>query len=164
MEESARRRRNKDRLAELFPTFRTRIRGLIQELEGNGFRPRIQQAWRSPAEQRIAFETGHSKLLFGFHNVTGGDQAPEALAVDLLDDDNPLNPRREYLLRLAAAAGKRTMTTGLRWGLPSNLREAIDAAIAGEDWRAAIKIGWDPCHVEPTDVTVAQARAGKRPA
>lgn len=164
MQESARLQRNKDRLAELYPTFRNRIRQVIQELEKDGFRPRIQQAWRSREEQRIAFESGHSKLLFGFHNVTGDNETPEALAVDLLDDDNPLNPRREYLLRLAAAAGKRTATTGLRWGLPENLRNAIDAAIAAMDWRAAIKVGWDPCHVEPTDLTVVQAREGKRPA
>src|SRR5262245_53691019 len=109
MEELARLQRNKDRLAELFPTFRNRIRRVIQGMEGNGFRPRIQQAWRSEEEQRLAFESGHSKLLFGFHNVTGRQGGPESLAVDLLDDDNPLNPRREYLLRLAAAAGKRRM-------------------------------------------------------
>jgi hypothetical protein len=164
MVESARKQRNLDRMAELFPTFRARLRGLIQELEGEGWRPRIQQAWRSPEEQRRAFESGHSKLRFGYHNVTGDGGRPEALAVDLLDDDNPLNPRREYLLRLAAAAERRRMTTGVRWGLPQVLRNAIDQAIAAGDWRAPVKIGWDPCHVEPTDVTVTAARNGKRPA
>lgn len=163
MDESARKQRNRDRLAELFPAFRRRIRGLIRELEGQGFRPRIQQAWRSPEEQRQAFETGHSKLLFGYHNVTGDGGRPEALAVDLLDDDNPLNPRREYLLRLAALAGKRRLTTGVRWGLPQSLRDAIDQAIVAADWRAPVKVGWDPCHVEPTDVSVADARNGGRP-
>lgn len=163
MQESARKRRNQDRLAELFPTFRGRVRALIQELEKQGLRPRIQQAWRSPEEQRAAFESGHSKLLFGYHNVTGPEGAPEALAVDLLDDDHPLNPPRDYLLRLAAAAETRRLRTGVRWGLPQSLRDAIDQAIAAADWRAPVKLGWDPCHVEPTDVTVTQARRGARP-
>ena len=164
MKEADRKKRNDDRLGELFPTFRARLKTVIGALEANGIRPRIQDAWRSPADQKIAFDSGHSKLLFGFHNVTAANGTPEALAVDLLDDDSPLSPGKAYLLQLAAAAEKAGLVTGICWGVPGKLVAAIDRAIADKDWNADVKIGWDPTHVQPTDVTVAQARAGKRPA
>ena len=44
---------------------------LREELEAEGWRPRIQDGWRSIAAQELAFNSGHSKLKFGFHNVTG---------------------------------------------------------------------------------------------
>jgi hypothetical protein len=163
MNETARQERNSQRLGELYPAFRNRVRRLIADLETQGLRPRIQDAWRSPEDQLEAFNSGHSKLKYGFHNVTSEDGRKEALAVDLLDDNNPLNPPRSYLLRLAAAAEARELTTGIRWGLPSHLAAAIDAAIHAEDWQAPVKVGWDPAHVETTAITVADARAGERP-
>ena len=163
MTEAARRARNQQRQTELFPTFALRMSAVIASLEADGLRPRIQDAWRSPEDQRKAFEAGHSKLLFGFHNVTGANGQPESLAVDLLDDNNPTTPGRSYLLRLAAAAEEHGLMTGIRWGLPTALRLAIDTAIAARDWSALVKVGWDPTHVEPAGITVAQARAGARP-
>ena len=163
MKEADRNQRNTERLATLFPTFARRIARVIKSLESEGIRPRIQDAWRSPEDQRKAFDTGHSKLLFGFHNVTGPDGRPESLAVDLLDDDAPLNVGKAYVLKLAAAAQAEGLITGVRWGVPTKLRAAIDTAIANADWDANVKIGWDPLHVEPTDITVAEARSGKRP-
>jgi hypothetical protein len=112
MKEADRQKRNKDRLAELHPTFRARVRKVIASLESSGLRPRIQDAWRSPEDQKKAFESGHSKLLFGFHNVTAKNGKPEALAVDLLDDDAPLSPSKRYLLQLAAAAQRAGLVTG----------------------------------------------------
>ncbi len=163
MNESDRKKRNAERLAQVYPTFRVKLERLIGVLEGDGLRPRIQDAWRSVSDQKIAFETGHSKLLFGFHNVTADDGTPESLAVDLLDDNSPVDPGRSYLLQLAAAAGLLGLETGIRWGLPVKLAGAIDKAIQDEDWSADIKVGWDPTHVQPTDITVAEARSGRRP-
>jgi hypothetical protein len=136
---------------------------VITELEGKGLRPRIQDAWRSPGDQLKAFNNGNSKLKFGFHNVTSGTGSPESLAVDMLDDDSPLASGKPYLLQLAAAAEKAGLMTGVRWGVPKALVGAIDAAIAAKDWDANVKIGWDPTHVEPTGITVAEAKSGKRP-
>lgn len=164
MKEAERKLRNEARYQELYPTFRVRLKRVVAALEASGFRPRIQEAWRSPADQKKAFETGHSKLLFGFHNITAKDGTPEALAVDLLDDDAPLNPSKRYLLQLAAAAESAGLVTGIRWGVPAKLVVAIDEAIANKNWDAAVKIGWDPTHVQPVDLTVAEARGGKRPA
>jgi hypothetical protein len=163
MNEERRAQRNADRLKELYPTFRTKVAAVIADLESQGLRPRIQDAWRSPVDQLAAFNSGHSKLKFGFHNVTGANGKKEALAVDLLDDDHPAREGKEYLLRLAAAAGKQGLVTGIRWGLPAKLRAAIDEVIAKSDWKASIKIGWDPAHIEPQGITPADAKEGKRP-
>ncbi len=163
MNEAARQQRNTQRLQELYPTFAARVAAALQELEDEGWRPRIQDAWRSVAAQEAAFAAGHSKLKFGFHNVTGATGRPEALAVDMLDDDAPLNPGKPYLLRLAAAAEQAGLVSGIRWGLSPKLRRAIDTAIALREWQAPVKIGWDPTHLEPLGLTVAQARAGARP-
>ena len=163
MNETSRRARNAERLAELNSVYASRIGRIISQLEAGGFRPRIQDAWRSPESQLAAFEAGTSRLTFGFHNLTTDDGRPDSLAVDLLDDDNPLAPRTNYLLRLAAAAGTVQCRTGIAWGLPQRLRVAVEEAVATGNWNASVKVGWDPTHVEPVDVTLAEARAGKRP-
>jgi hypothetical protein len=164
MDETARKARNAQRMTTLFPTFAARLGRVIGSLEQDGLRPRIQDAWRSPEDQLAAFNSGHSKLKYGFHNVTSLNGQPEALAVDLLDDNAPLNPGKPYILRLAAAAEAEGLATGVRWGLPASLQSAIDDAIASQDWKAPVKVGWDPLHVEPTGITVREAKAGKRPA
>jgi hypothetical protein len=163
MIEAARKARNQQRLAELYPTFRERLKRVINDLEAAGFRPRIQDAWRSEADQLKAYNTGHSKLKYGFHNVTGPKLEKEALAVDLLDDNSPLKPSSRYVLHVAAAAEKHALVTGARWGLPKKLADAIDAAIASQNWEAPVKIGWDPVHVESRGVTVSEAKQGQRP-
>ena len=164
MTEPQRNQRNADRLLELFSTFRSRLAKVISELETMGSRPRIQDGYRSPEDQLKAFNTGHSKLKFGFHNVTGPNGEKESLAVDMLDDDNPLNPATSYLLKLAHASEKNGLATGIRWGLPKKLRRAIDEALISQNWNAPVKIGWDPTHVEPVGITVPEAKNGKRPA
>jgi hypothetical protein len=163
MQEPARKARNSQRMTELYPWFAEQLALVISELEGNGLRPRIQDAWRSPEDQLNAFNSGHSKLKFGFHNVTSASGAKEALAVDLLDDNAPLNPGTPYVLRVTAAAERHGLATGARWGLPSKLSKAVDAAIALQDWKASVKVGWDPVHVEPGNFTPEQAAAGERP-
>lgn len=163
MTEIQRKKRNDERLAELYPTYRKRVAKVIAELEAAGLRPRIQDGYRSPADQLIAYNSGHSKLKYGFHNVTGAGGAKESLAVDMLDDDSPLASKTSYLLQLAAASERNGLTTGIRWGLPIALRAAIDTAIAAKNWAAPVKIGWDPTHVEPVGITPAEAKAGKRP-
>lgn len=164
MNEEKRKERNAQRVTELWTSFSKKIKAVISDLEAQGLRPRIQEAYRSPADQLIAFKTGHSKLKYGFHNVTGAGGKKESLAVDMLDDNHPAQEGPEYLLHLAAAAEAQGLTTGIRWGLPANLSNAIDTAIANKDWKAKVKVGWDPCHIQPTGITPQQAKVGKRPA
>ena len=49
--EPARIARNKERLGECFPTFAKRVADVIAEMEAQGFRPRIQDAHRTIAQQ-----------------------------------------------------------------------------------------------------------------
>jgi hypothetical protein len=163
MTEQKRNERNTQRLQELYPTFRVRIQKVIKDMEAMQLRPRIQDAYRSPADQLIAFNTGHSKLKFGFHNVTGANGKKEGLAVDMLDDNNPTNPSNSFLIKLAWASEKNGLSTGVRWGLPLKFRQNINDAIATKNWGSVLKIGWDPTHIEPVDVTVQEAKEGKRP-
>jgi hypothetical protein len=163
MQEQARLGRNQQRMTELYPWFARQVSKVIADLEAQGLRPRIQDAWRSPEDQLTAYNSGHSKLKYGFHNVTGSQGEKQSLAVDLLDDNAPLKPSSSYVLKLTAAAEKHGLTTGARWGLPVKLAKAIDDAIATQNWKAPVKLGWDPLHVEPANFTPSQAYAGNRP-
>ena len=163
MQEQQRLARNANRLTECYEVFAEALTRVIEDLQQLGFRPRIQEAWRSPEAQLEAVNSGNSELRFGFHNVTGADGRKEALAVDLLDDDAPLQPSRRYVLTLAAVARDHGLETGITWGLQRSTRQQIDRAIRERNFDAPGKIGWDPCHVEVTGMTPAQARQGQRP-
>lgn len=163
MKESARLQRNADRIGECFPAVGTRLREVIETLEGQGFRPRIQDAWRSPADQEKAFIKGTSKLKFGFHNVTGPGGTKESLACDVLDDDSPLAPSTRYLLALALAARAKGLETGILWSLPAPLVAGVEAALAARNIDAPVKVGFDPTHVQPTGLKPSDAKRGVRP-
>ncbi len=161
MTEADRLTRNVEKLAECDRGFRNRLATVIGQLQSQGYRPRIQEAWRSPAAQLAAFHAGHSHVPWGFHCATGPEGEPQALAADVLDDDFPENPRREYLLALTRTARNRGLTTGIDWGMLPPMKAALNAALAtGAAWPHAL--GWDPTHVECTGITIAEAQAGKR--
>lgn len=163
MIESDRQARNQSRLTEMYPVFRDKILPVLREMEEAGYRPRIQVAWRSVADQMEAFRNGYSQVQYGFHNATSQSGQKEALAADVLDDDHPLDAKTSYMLRLAAAAEKQGLVTGIRWGLTDEKAKAIDAAIAAQNWSAPVHVGWDPLHVEITGLTIADVKQGKRP-
>ena len=163
MNEAARKERNRQRLTECFPTFAASLGAVIADMEAQGFRPRIQDAFRTKEQQMEDFRRGTSKVTFGFHNVTGFGGRKESLAVDLLDDDNPLSPPRRYLILLAEAARARGLQTGILFSLSTAERVRVNRAIADRDFNPGIKIGFDPTHVEVAGITIEEARAGKRP-
>lgn len=167
MKEPARLERNKQRLTECFPTFAARVAQVTAEMEAQGFRPRIQDAHRTVAQQLINFEKGTTTVKFSFHNVTGDGGKPEALAVDLLDDDHPLeNVPRQYLITLASVAQKHGLRSGIfffKKEPPPGTRQKLKAAVDSLDFDPHITIGFDPTHLEPAGITIAEAKAGKRP-
>jgi hypothetical protein len=167
MTEADRLIRNRIRLLECHPTFRERVERILQGLQRRGFRPRIQAAARSPEDQLEAWRRGTSKLKFGFHNITGPHGQPQSLAVDILDDDAPLAPDKPFLVGLAVEAKKVGCQTGIAWGLPSHLRTLLELVISKDATMVGdygdLKIGWDPTHVEPLNLTVARAKLGERP-
>ena len=164
MKEPARVERNKQRLGECFPVFAKRVANVIKDMETLGFRPRIQDGHRTIEDQLKAFNNGFSDVKFGFHNVTGATGKPESLAVDLLDDDHPLAPPRKYVITLASVAQKRQLHSGIFFRLKTAAeRKALQDAIDSLDSDLKIRIGFDPTHLEPTGLTIAQAKAGIRP-
>lgn len=162
MTEPQRKRRNALMLSECSDWFAERASAIIRDLEGHGFRPRIQCAWRSPTEQLKAYKDGFSQLKFGLHNITRND-LPWGFAADILDDDHPLQPGPKYLLMLASSAQPHGCQTGIEWGLSASRRIAIKAAIRARAWNFAGAWGWDPTHVEAVGITATQAQAGKLP-
>ena len=154
---------NKTKLFELYPAFRTRIDAVLKELEQAGYRPRIQEAWRSPADQLDAYRRGTSKVMYGFHNVTSSLGVKESLAADILDDDNPTTTKVAFMLHLAAAAEAQGLVTGIRWDLKDEDMVLIDIALQNKNWDAKVRVGWDPLHVEPLGITIMEAKGGKRP-
>lgn len=163
MKEADRIQRNIVKIQEMYPTMRPRMEAVLRELESYGYRPRIQEAWRSPKDQLAAYKAGTSKVRYGFHNVTGSDDTKEALAADVWDDDRPFNAKTHFMLHLLAAAEKNGLTTGIRWSLSENRIKLIEDAIAQEDWKRPVWVGWDPLHVEVTGITIQEAEAGRRP-
>ncbi len=163
MKEADRLARNTQRLTELFDPMAPVVRRVLDRMEAQKFRPRIQSAWRSQADQLLAFQRGTSGVKFGFHNVTGAGGAKESLACDVLDDDHPLGPPTKYLLAFAIAARAEGLETGILWSLKPALAAGVEAAIAAGDIDRPVKIGFDPTHIQPVGITIAQAKAGQRP-
>jgi hypothetical protein len=141
------------------------VANVIKEMEALGFRPRIQAAHRTIADQKKAHDQGFSHVLFGFHNVTGKGGKPEALAVDMLDDDHPDETvSRKYLVTLASVAQKQGLRSGIFFDLePPAARKALQDAIDEHNFDIKIKIGFDPTHLEANGLSIADAEAGKRP-
>lgn len=163
MTEPDRLARNTTRLMDCHPVFAFRVARIIAGLEAMGYRPRIQEAYRSPDEQAIANASGHSQVSWSFHNATSLDGTPEALAVDLLDDTHPITPPTNYLIRLASLASRHLCETGILWGLAPALRVKLHDAIHDGNWSLVTPVGWDPTHVQPVDVSLSQAKRGIRP-
>jgi LysM repeat protein len=163
MKEADRLARNQQRLTEMFDPMAPVVRRVLDRMEDQGFRPRIQGAWRSKADQLEAFNKGTSGVRFGFHNVTGAGGDKQSLACDVLDDDHPLGPPTKYLLALAIAARAEGLDTGILWSLKSSLAAGVEAAIAARDINRPVKVGFDPTHIQPVGITIAQAKSGKRP-
>lgn len=163
MLEHERRQRNQLRLLELYPYVRTRMEAVVREMEAAGYRPRIQEAWRSEADQLRAYQAGTTRIKYGFHNVTGPNAEKQAMAADIIDDNRPFNAKTDFMLRLAAAAQRQGLITGIRWDLSEAKAKAIDDAIAAQTWTVPVQVGWDPLHVEVTGLTPAEAQVGRRP-
>jgi hypothetical protein len=163
MTEEQRKERNTQRLTECNPIFRRKVGAILADLAGHGWRPRIQEAWRSPARQKQLLADGFTKVGWGMHNAATEDGKPDSLAVDILDDDQPNHESTRFLLMLAASAKAHGCVTGIDWGLAQEDRDTIRSAIASRDFDAKIEVGWDPCHVQIGGISVQEARTGVRP-
>jgi hypothetical protein len=155
---------NAERVRKIHPALRPKIMAILSDMEGKGWQPMIDEGvYRTPAEQAEKKRRGLSKVDYSFHNVTGRDGTPEALAADIVDVRYGWNAPSKYWLQLASSAEAHGMQTGIRWGLSTPLRSAINALIRLRDWSAKYAIGWDAAHVEVKGITLSQAKMGRRP-
>ncbi len=150
---------NLTKLAECDLTFAGAALGILQDLESRGFRPWIRQSWRSPDDQELAFRFGQSEVLFGFHNFTGPHGEPRSFAIDIVENRDSVETSTSYAIVLAGVARRRGLTTGILWGLSDSERQIVNRAVEEGRHPRAMKIGWDPCHVEPSGVSVSAMRS-----
>jgi hypothetical protein len=156
LSENQRRMTNEDRLAKCDAGFAAKVRAVIDDLESSGFKPWVAESWRSPKHQVQAFTLGHSQVKFGFHNVVGSRREPRAFAVDLIDTPGANAPSQAYALRLSSVAHHYNLNTGILWGLSHQQRRVVAKAIEALHAYRSVKIGWDPCHLEPADRSLSQ--------
>jgi len=168
-----RQERNALLLAQCWPPFADKVAVIISRMESERWRPRVQQAWRSPAEQAEDVRKGVSTVLFGFHNVTAAGGKPESLAVDLVDDDAPLAAQWGFITRANELAARLGLMTGILWGKKGDrfpLSEVEKARIVNAtstgDWSLVKpqRVGFDALHIQPVGLKPREAQAGKRPA
>jgi hypothetical protein len=174
MTETERAERNLERLSECDVVAARRFARLIAALEAEpeGFRPRIQEAWRSAATHAAQLAAGTSLSHWSQHMATGPNGEKQALAIDLLDDDYPEPAAsqhvwpasfRAYLIKIAWHAATLKLRSGILWELEPADRAAMSDAVMLQHWQYQGKFGFDPTHVEVSDVTYPQGEAGQRP-
>jgi len=140
MTDSVLKTRNTAKLLEVWPGMRAKIEAILKDLRGHGFRPRIQIAYRTRAQQLLLVASGNSWVPWSYHMAKNGDGTKGALAVDIIDDDK-LYGSPVFFQLLEKSAKSHGLETG-------------------RGWQKA-----DPAHVQyPAPIlTLAQAKKGKRP-
>ena len=73
------------KLSSLDKRMRRKVVRVLDALKARGFKPRIFFAWRSVAVQLEIAAKGHSKVRFSYHNAQKKNGAPNAYAVDIID-------------------------------------------------------------------------------
>lgn len=105
------------KLNELHPVLRRKVRAIIADLAGHGYRAKVASAWRSAADQLALYRAGRSRVKFSFHNAayplgSGKAEAPCALAADIVDSRLGWGASKEFWRLLGRAA----RAHGLVWG------------------------------------------------
>ena len=157
---------NNSNLAKMSPTMRTKIRAVLSDEEKAGYKPIIDNAvWRSKAEQLALYRKGYSKVTFSFHNASTAQGKADSLAADIVDQRwgwTGMTPKSYWLVQ-ARSARVHGLYSGTHFGLSSANKKKLDAALDARNFGFVGPIGWDPAHVEPTGITLGQARKGIRP-
>ncbi len=134
---------NLDKLKQLNPAFREKVKGVLLDLAGKGWQVVIATGWRSPAEQMDKYRHGYSKVTFSFHNCTTDAGQPDSLAADIVDAryywNMPLLRRLLYVKHIISSCKAHGLQSGALWKFV--------------DW----------AHVETKAVTLDEAKHGKRP-
>ena len=168
MIEILRKRRNTNELALIHPAFMLQFAAVIRDLEARGLRPRLQETFRSIAEQEKKFAAGLSEVRGrGPHTnqllLGPGKSRPASFATHVLDDSakSPADPGNAWIAALAVLAAKHRLQTGCTWAKSKDSvlvqgkphRIALEAAIAARNEQLVKKLldearGFDPLHIE----------------
>ncbi len=157
--------RNGAMLTQCHPFIREKVAAVLGDLSGHGYRPRIQQAWRSASEQAGNVSRGVSKVSWSYHMAAGAGGVPESLAADLVDDSDPTQAGSgadRFFLMLSGSAWGHGLNTGVLWGLSAGERSVLIAAVSGKDWGNGCALGWDAGHVEVRGISLGAAKRGVR--
>lgn len=154
MIEILRQKRNRDQLSLMHPEARARMTRLLLEIEWRGYRPRLQETYRTQAQQLEKWGAGLSRIRTAGPHTCTVDGKPASLATHVLDDTDPIAAGAVWWARLAIVARQNGLQTGLCFGLTDSVhRQKIEAAIQGGLVGVlAILVtherGFDPLHVE----------------
>lgn len=105
-------------IAQLWPPLRPKIRAVLSDMEGHGWRPRIQVAYRSEDEQLKCYSRGASSVKWGLHCAATADGTPDALACDIIEDSSPYKETEEWERQLESSANSHGLETGRKWRRP----------------------------------------------
>lgn len=178
--ELQRRYNNGTKIRQIHTASQPKFQAVINDLEKNGQRPYIAQAWRSEAEQLRLYNQRPrvTWVTYSYHNATTKSGGPDALAFDLVPYQNNPNAYWEdghddFYLMAASSAKSHKLGSGIYWGLPTSQRQRIDQAITAKVWKrkppdatkfySGVKFGIDQYHVEHSTLSLAKVKAGKRP-
>jgi membrane protein implicated in regulation of membrane protease activity len=164
--EARRLTQNSINLQKMSPSVRGKMRGVISDMEGAGYKPIIDnQVWRSKSEQLALYKKGVTKVTYSFHNVSTKAGKADSLAADITDQRFGWTghaPRR-YWFCLARSAYVHGLYSGAHFGLSAAQRAKFDQALHVRDFGYSGPLGWDVAHIEPRGITIRQAKAGIRP-
>ncbi len=160
MIELLRKKRNRDELAKIHPAFRDRFEDVLASLEADGDRPRLQETFRSAAEQAKKLAEGKSLVKISAHmNTIQG--RPASMATHFLNDNAPLADDPHWYALVAVVGAKFHLQSGVVWAARADSplspgkphRIALEAAIAAQDVILTEKLlrqarGFDPVHLE----------------
>lgn len=154
MIEILRQKRNRDQLALMHPQARASTVRVLLEIERRGYRPRLQETFRTPMQQLEKWSAGLSRIRTAGPHTCTVDGKPASLATHVLDDTDPITAGAAWWAMLAIVARQNGLQTGLCFGLEDSVhRQKIEAAIQG-GLAGVLTIlvtherGADPLHLE----------------
>ena len=108
------------KLDQLHPVLRRKVRAILNDLLGHGYKAIVASAWRSSEDQLALYRAGRSKVTFSFHNATypqgsGKWEAPCALAADICDARLGWNASAEFKRLLKRSAVAHELVSGADW-------------------------------------------------
>ena len=96
--------------------------------------------------------------------MTGRNGEHRAFAVDVVERTDGARTKPQYAVTLARLAKVNDLQTGISWGVMEWDRQAVERVVQTQSLPVSeyLKLGWDPCHMEPRNLSLKEAlsRAG----